>query len=238
MRNSLFFGIVIAVMLHGGVILFGGTLFASHKKDAGTLQKVELLSDNAVEEKEKEKEKPKEKEEKTDEIEAETDKPPESAEIIHNMELSAAASAPELEAASLSEIEAALSGQIGKGGDFSQALSFSSGGRIGGMGKAGLMDKDLDNAFNLSEIDQKPKVIFQSVPVYPSSMHNVEGIVSLFFVVDQTGRVCNPRVEKSTNREFEKPAIDAVKQWKFEPAVKAGNRVSCKMRVPIRFQAR
>jgi protein TonB len=54
--------------------------------------------------------------------------------------------------------------------------------------------------------------------------------------VEASGKVADPRVEKSTHTAFDKPALDAVKQWKFEPAVKAGQRVACKMRVPIRFQ--
>ena len=37
---------------------------------------------------------------------------------------------------------------------------------------------------------------------------------------------------------LEKPAVDAVKQWKFEPGVKGGERVACRMRVGIRFQPR
>jgi protein TonB len=50
--------------------------------------------------------------------------------------------------------------------------------------------------------------------------------------------VVNPRVEKSSHPEFEAPAVEALRQWKFEPAIKAGKRVSCRMRVPIRFQPR
>jgi protein TonB len=230
-KSGLFIGIVCAIGLHAGIILFGGSLFASHKKDHGTLQQVELLNSDAVE-----KEKPKEQPvEKTEQIE--TEKPPDVADIVHNVEQSAAVNAPELEAASLSAIEAALSGQAGGGGDFAESLSFSSGGRIGGTGKAGAMDQELEKAFSLSEIDQKPRVAFQTAPVYPSGMRT-EGVVSVIFIVDQTGRVVNPRVDKSTHQEFEKPAVDAVKQWKFEPALKAGQRVSCKMRVPIRFQPR
>lgn len=230
-RSGLFFGIVCAVALHAGIILFGGSLFANNKKDHGTLQQVELLNADAVE-----KEKPKEQPvEKTEQIE--TEKPPDVADIVHNVEQSAAVNAPELEAASLSAIEAALSGQAGGGGDFAEALSFSSGGRIGGTGKAGAMDQDIEKAFSLSEIDQKPRVAFQTAPVYPSGVRT-EGVVSVIFVVDQTGKVVNPHVEKSTQQEFEKPAVDAVKQWKFEPAIKAGQRVACKMRVPIRFQPR
>lgn len=236
MKFNLSFGIVCAIVLHAGFILFGGLLFISHKKDYGTLQQVELLSEDDVA---AEKEKPKEHEpEETEEMETETEQAPDASEIIRNLELSAAANAPELEAASLSAIEAALSGQAGGGGDFTDALSFSSGGRIGGMGKGGALDESLENAFSLAEIDQKPRAIFQAAPVYPAGKRALEVVVSVVFVVDQTGKVTNPRVEKSTDPAFEKPAVDAVKQWKFEPAIKAGKRVSCKMRVPIRFQPR
>lgn len=240
MKKGLFLGIVFAVVLHLGVILFGGLVFFDRTKDRGTLQQMDLLSENdAVTGEKKEKEKPKEPEtEKTEEMEAETEQAPDAGEIIRNLELSAANNAPKLEAASLGAIEAALSGQAGGGGDFAEALSFSSGGRIGGTGKAGAIEQNLDDAFSMSEIDQKPRAIFQSAPVYPSGMKSVEGVVQVIFIVDASGKVSNPRIEKSTHKEFEKPAIDAVKQWKFEPAVRGGQRVPCKMRVPIRFQPR
>jgi TonB family protein len=240
MKKGLFLGIVFAVVLHLGIILFGGLIFFDRAKDHGTLQQVDLLSENdAVTNDKKEKEKPKEPEaEKTEEMEADTEQAPDAGEIIRNLELSAANNAPKLEAASLGAIEAALGGQASGGGDFAEALSFSSGGRIGGTGKAGAIEQNLDDAFSMSEIDQKPRAIFQSAPVYPSGMRSIEGVVQVIFIVDAFGKVTNPRVEKSTNKEFEKPAIDAVKQWKFEPAVRGGQRVPCKMRVPIRFQPR
>jgi len=61
-------------------------------------------------------------------------------------------------------------------------------------------------------------------------------VVTVTFVVDPAGKVANPKVEKASHPSFERPALDAVRQWKFEPAVKAGQRVGCKMRIPIRFQ--
>jgi protein TonB len=92
----------------------------------------------------------------------------------------------------------------------------------------------------MSEIDQRPRAVFQVAGSYPSEMRarKVEGVVTLLFIVDETGRVVNPRVEKSSHPEFEAPAVEALRQWKFEPAIKAGKRVSCRMRVPIRFQPR
>jgi periplasmic protein TonB len=237
MRGGLFLGILCAIALHVGALLFGGLFVPSHGTDYTSLQKVDLVSETDAA-KVKEKEKPKEPEKKDEEIETETEEAPDAAEIIEKMELSAAASAPKLEAASLGAIEAALSGQSSGGGDFGTTMDFASGGRIGGMaGKAG-GDQELDKAFSMSEIDQKPRVLFQSAPVYPAGMRAVEGVVTVIFIVDATGRVGNLRVEKSTNPEFEKPAMNAVRQWKFEPAVRGGERVPCKMRVPIRFQPR
>jgi hypothetical protein len=32
------------------------------------------------------------------------------------------------------------------------------------------------------------------------------------------------------------PAIEAVKKWRFEPALKGVQRVACAMRAPIRFR--
>ncbi len=243
MRLGLLFAMACALALHASVLLFGGGVFAGHGKDHGRLQQVQLLNDkDAAAQKEKPKDKPKDQEaaaEKKDAMEADNEQAPDAAEMIRNIELSAAASAPALEAASLGAIEAALSGQAG-GGDFGESLTFSSGGRIGGTAKAGATQESLEQAFNLGEIDQRPNVVHQTGGVYPASLRGrkIEGVVTVLFVVDATGKVVEPRVEKSSHPAFEKPAIDAVRQWKFEPAVKAGQRVPCKMRVPIRFQPR
>lgn len=242
MKMNLFYGISCAIGFHAVIILFGGVIFTGHKNDSRALQPVELLSDNdIVPENEKAPDQEQEPEPlKVEEIEAEHEQNPDTSEMMRALELSAAASAPELEAASLSAIEAALSGQAGSGGDFADALSFSSGGRIGGIGNAGALEDGLESAFSLGEIDQKPRALFQAAPVFPGEMRNkkLEGVVTVLFVVDTTGRVSQPHVEKSSHPAFEKPALDAVKQWKFEPAIKGGKRVPCKMRVPIRFQPR
>ena len=148
------------------------------------------------------------------------------------------AATPKLDAASLSAIEDALRG-IGSSGSFAQAVNFNSEGRLNGSGYAAVgAGNKLDDAFSLAEIDQKPRAVFQTSPQYPSEMRSkkVEGQVTLIFVVDASGKVDDARVEKSSHPAFEKPALDAVRQWKFEPGVKGGQRVACKMRVPIRFQ--
>jgi protein TonB len=171
-------------------------------------------------------------------MKAEEEKPPDAAEISRDLDAPPMNDAPALDAASLSSIEAALNGQGAGGGDFAEALSFASGGRINGMGKAGAAEDGAEGAFSLAEIDQKPRAVYQVPPNYPAELRGkkVEGVVTIIFVVDAEGKVANPRVEKSTDRAFEDPAVTAVRRWKFEPAVRAGQRVACKMRVPIRFE--
>jgi protein TonB len=229
-------GLFCALLAHGGFLLFGGLLFGAAKEDRGTLQQVELLDESA--ETKTDEEKDEEPETETEErIETETEEVPDAEEMMRSLELSPMNDAPALDAASLSAIEAALSGQLGSG-DFVDSVSFASGGRIGATGTVGGPETELENAFSLADIDQKPRAVFQAAPLYPAEMRSkkLEGVVTLIFVVDPSGKVTNPRVEKSTHPAFEKPALDALKQWKFEPGLKGGQRVGCKMRVPIRFQ--
>jgi protein TonB len=232
------FWIVCGVVVLAAVLEAGAFCFMSHKKDEGSLRTVDLVS-SVDEQKEKEKEKPpEERKEKPEDIETQKEEPPDSAELMHNLDMVQPDNAPALEAASLSAIEAALSGQTGTG-DFPEGTSLASGGRIGGTGTVGGSGDKIEEAFSLSEIDQKPRAVFQESPLYPAEMRGkkLEGVVTVNFVVDATGKVDNARVEKSSLPVFEKPALNAIRKWKFEPGVRAGQRVKSKMRVTIRFPA-
>jgi len=94
------------------------------------------------------------------------------------------------------------------------------------------------DVFELSEVDKAPAPTMQMPPRYPSDMQRdkVEGTVVLVFVLDERGRVKEARAETSTHPSFERPAIDAVRQWMFEPAVKDGKPVRARIRQPIRFR--
>jgi periplasmic protein TonB len=235
MKLGLVFGLVAAVVVHLVVITFGGILFLHDEKTGGTTQQVDLLSADAAE-KEKPKEQPKEP--PKEQVETQEEAPPDATEIVKNLEVAPLNAAPALDAASLSAIEAALSGQGAGGGDFGGAANFASGGIIGGTGAGGGANASLEQVFNAADIDQKPRAVYQSAPAYPSDMRGkkVEGVVTLIFVVESTGKVSDLKVESSSNPSFERPAIEAVRRWKFDPGLKAGQAVSCKMRIPIRFQ--
>ncbi len=230
-------GVVGALLVHAAILLFGGALFLRDDEDTSSRAQVELLTDTNLEKPKDEEEKP--PEQPPEELHEEQPEMPDSSEEIKSLDVAPIVNdAPALAESSLAAIEQALNGAGGGGGDFALTMDFAGGGRIGGTGHAGEEDEQLDEAFSMNELDQKPRAVYQVAGSYPAEMRGkkVEGVVTVIFVVDPSGRVTDPRAEKSSHPAFEKPAIDAVKQWKFEAGLKGGQRVNCKMRVPIRFQ--
>jgi len=237
------FGLTAAVLIHLAVLGFGGILFPRPETaaKAARVEEVDLLAtDEDRPADEKTPDAPPEEvtaEESEQAMEISAERPPDMADLALLQEEAVAAATPSLEALSLGALESALN-PGGGGDDFGGGLGLASGGRIGGTGTAtGMIDGGAEEIFALPDLDQKPRALFQAAPLYPFEMRrkNVEGTVYVLFVVDQEGRVVNPTVEKSTHRAFEKPAIDAVRQWKFEPAVRNGEPVQARLRVPIRF---
>jgi protein TonB len=236
-KADVILAVVGAIVVHGIVLLFGGIIFLGEETHASK-RDVELVSEEVQKDKEETV-----KEEEKQEVKQESEAPPDPNQSIKSVDAPSQSSddAPALDAASLSAIEAALNGGGVAGGDFGAgAASLATGGRIGGTGKGGGEEQASEEAFSMSEIDQRPRPIQQVAGTFPQEMRSksVEGVVTLIFIVDETGRVVNPRVEKASHPAFEAPALEALRQWKFEPAVKSGKRVSCRMRVPMRFQPR
>ncbi len=90
---------------------------------------------------------------------------------------------------------------------------------------------------NPSDLDQMPVPKYQASPVYPSEMriHGISGEVLVDFIVDQAGNVRNAVAARSSNREFEDAACNAVSHWRFTPGRRGGVAVSVHMQVPIVF---
>jgi len=96
--------------------------------------------------------------------------------------------------------------------------------------------EDFDAVFSMADLDQKPRAIHQPGPTLnKQTRRKAPGTVYIIFIVDQRGRVVDPKIQKSTDRIFEKPALRAIKQWKFEPGKRKGKAVQFRMRVPITF---
>jgi len=90
----------------------------------------------------------------------------------------------------------------------------------------------------LAQTKTEPPVPVRTVPPdYPSELRRegVSGLVMIKCNIDEKGDVTETIVEKSSNEAFDKPAVAAVKKWKFKPAKQDGNPVAIKVSIPIKF---
>lgn len=128
----------------------------------------------------------------------------------------------------LSQLELALNPRFGDGflqGDFKIELNAVAGG-----------DGGVDALFNLSDLDQRPRIVYQPSPTMNAQVRRkAPGTAVIIFIVDEEGRVQNPQIQQSDDPVFERPALTAVKQWRFEPGRRDGEPVRTRMRIPITF---
>ena len=129
----------------------------------------------------------------------------------------------------LSQLELALNPSLGGGylaGDFGVNLNNLTGG--GGAGA--------EDMFSGLEVDQKPKVIYRHQPNLDPVLRRKDATVVVVFYVTVDGRVENPEIYRSSDPAFERPALDAIKKWRFEPAKRDNQPVPDRMRLPMRFK--
>ncbi len=86
-------------------------------------------------------------------------------------------------------------------------------------------------------LDNSPRTRLQAAPNYPHSakMAGLTGEVLVEFTVDESGRVIEPHVVRSTDQMFEESTLRAVAKWQFEPGRRAGRIVRFRMAVPVVF---
>jgi len=231
--------VLAALVLHAAILLFGGVFFMKpEEREATVVEDVDLMT--ADEEHEAEVE---DLQEKPAELAIEHEAPPELAEIADPApEVEPTDVVARLDALSLGALESAL--EPGAAGDaFGGAVSLASGGRIGGTGApgagGGLDAATSDAVFDVGALDQEPRILHQVPPSYPPELRRrkLEGTVYVVLFVERDGRVLQPVVESSPHEAFNGPALEAVRRWKFEPAVVRGEKVRSKVRYPIRFVA-
>ncbi len=160
-------------------------------------------------------------------VETEEEEPPEEPEPEEKPELDEQP-AQDL---SLEQLDMALNAGMG-GGGFGGTLAVD-------LSKAVGSGKGSQDVFQMSELDQKPRILYQPGPMLSPKvrqrLRRTSGKVYIIFMVDERGRVVNPIVQHSTDPLFEQPALAALKQWKFEPGKRNGEPVRFRMRVPIVF---
>ena len=83
-----------------------------------------------------------------------------------------------------------------------------------------------------------PRVTYAPDPAYTDAARRarVEGVVLVQCVVGEDGKVRDARILTSLRPDLDASALDAVRQWQFQPAIKDGKPVAIKINVNVKFQ--
>ena len=131
--------------------------------------------------------------------------------------------------ASLAELDLALGDGMGAGTGAGQL-------KIDVAGMQTIAADGGAELFSMADLDQKPRPVFQPSPSLSGKLRRrTPATVYVIFIVDENGRVVQPKVQRSTDPAFERPALNAIKRWRFEPGKRGGEPVRFRMRVPITF---
>jgi periplasmic protein TonB len=82
-----------------------------------------------------------------------------------------------------------------------------------------------------------PRVIYQVDPEFSEEARKAkyQGTCTLMLVVDASGHPTNIRVASSLGMGLDEKAIEAVKNWRFEPSMKDGHPVRVEIAVEVEF---
>ena len=99
------------------------------------------------------------------------------------------------------------------------------------------LGKGMKDLFDVANLDQPPVLRVPVNPTYPFDMRRagISGEVVVEFIVDSKGDVVAVQVIRSSQREFEQPATQAVQKWKFRPGRKGGRAVNTRVQQAITF---
>jgi TonB family protein len=104
-------------------------------------------------------------------------------------------------------------------------------------GKAGKAEDPKEKVYEPGGDVKGPKLVHYVEPAFsPSSKEAfVEGTVKISTVVTREGVATNLHVTSGLNSEEDKTAMEAVKQWKFQPGTKSGQAVNVRVTVEVTF---
>jgi TonB family protein len=104
---------------------------------------------------------------------------------------------------------------------------------------SGDWEPDVNHVFQRSEVDQQVVAIYKKVPNIPAELLKIvqNPRVRVLMVVNTDGSVENVRVLHGTNADFDALVADAIRGWRFRPAMKKGKKVRCLVELPVYVKA-
>ncbi|EDY81512.1 RNA polymerase sigma factor, sigma-70 family [Verrucomicrobiia bacterium DG1235] len=94
-----------------------------------------------------------------------------------------------------------------------------------------------EKTYNFAELDTKPRILKGTPPKYPTSHDGtkVAGSVVVEIVLDKNGIPQSFTTLKATHPDFAESALEALKEWKFDPGSIQGLAVNSRVKLPIKF---
>jgi len=96
-------------------------------------------------------------------------------------------------------------------------------------------EQQSEQVYELGKGVEPPRPIHQVSPEHPAKGFRVSGTVLIGLIVSSKGEPAEVHVIRSLEQDVDRSAVDAVKQWRFNPATKDGKPVAVKISVEIRF---
>jgi TonB family protein len=86
--------------------------------------------------------------------------------------------------------------------------------------------------------DKPPALVFKKEPDYSDEARKAkyQGVVLLDVQIDAAGNVRTPKVVRSLGLGLDEKAMEAVKQWRFRPAMKGDHPVAAEIVVEVSFR--
>lgn len=92
-------------------------------------------------------------------------------------------------------------------------------------------------AVSSTSVTSAPVPVHYVAPDYPLAMRRdgIEGFVYVICRIDAKGGLVHAKAARFSDVSFVDPALAAVKQWRFKPALRDGVPVEMDVTIPIRF---
>ena len=98
---------------------------------------------------------------------------------------------------------------------------------------------DQEQVYELGADIAPPRVTRQVNPQYPENLRGlrIRGTIDIGIVVTSKGLPDNPQIVKSLDKDVDRCAVEAVKQWRFAPAQKQGKPVAVRIVIELEFHS-
>lgn len=100
------------------------------------------------------------------------------------------------------------------------------------------MQKDSGKVYKLTGDMKKPVLIHKVEPAYTQAARDakIQGAILASLVIDTEGNVASAQIVRGLDAGLDQNALTALRQWKFQPAMRKGKPVRVKASVEVNFK--